>query len=90
MILNSGEKFILLRIANVERDWASCFHARNEIGRVFLPQIANMLFVSITFFAGKGSCESVRPFVDSSGCAKFDLKFAYVGWNLIREQFSER
>ena len=44
LILNSGGKFILLRIVNFDTDWVSCFHARNEIGRVFFALIANMLF----------------------------------------------
>ena len=35
--------------------------ARNEIGRLFLPLIANMLFVSINSLAGKGFCEIFLP-----------------------------
>ena len=39
-----------------------CTHAI-EIGRVFWPVIANMLFVSIFFFAGNGFCEIVRLWI---------------------------
>ena len=46
----------------------ACFYAQNEIGRVFfLPQIANMLFVSIRFLAGKGNL----------GCQQYFLKLMY-------------
>ena len=37
-----------------ETDCVSCLHTHNEIGRVFLPLIANVLFVSIKIFAGNG------------------------------------
>ena len=37
--------------------WVSCFHARNEIRKGFLPLIASMLFVSIKPFARNGFCD---------------------------------
>ena len=48
-------------MVNFDKDWVSCFYARNEIRRVFLPLIANVLFVSIKFVAGKGFCQILRP-----------------------------
>ena len=49
-----------------------------EIGRVFLPLIANMLFVSINVSLEKISVKFPR-FVNLSCCVIFELnKFAYV------------
>ena len=54
-------------------DWVSCLHARNEIGKVFLPLMANTLFVSINLSLKKVA------FMKSSCCVILELnKFAYV------------
>ena len=55
----------------------ACTHAI-EIGRIFLPLIANMLFVSIKFSLEKVFV-TFSAFVNLS-CVIFELnKFAYVG-----------
>ena len=54
-----------------------CTHAI-EIGRVFLPLIANVLFVSINVSLEKISVRFL-PFVNLSCCVLFDFnKFAYL------------
>ena len=53
-----------------DRDCVSCSHAR--IGRVFLPLIASMLFVSINFTLEKAFV-SFLTVVDSSCCVIFEL-----------------
>ena len=47
----------------LDTEYIACLNAQNEIGRIFLPLIANMLFVSIKCFAGEVDLGSQQYFL---------------------------